>query len=154
VINPATTLSNQKSTAHIKFLLTYCNCVISTGFHSSCLIRFVGWLYFNINNHSCNKCGKSQRNTSSKSLNTYLSRYLRGVNLGFLLSFCAKSSSFDFNHLSIYAFVGSHGIKIPFYTFVLHVFVPRIVSTQSYAVPADNITICWFRSLTSYFFLG
>jgi hypothetical protein len=48
------------------------------------------------------------------------------VNLGFLLSFCTNSSSFVFNHLSISAFIGFHGLNIPFYTFILHTFLPRI----------------------------
>jgi hypothetical protein len=151
VINPATTLSNQKSIARVNLLLTCCNCAVSTRFHSSCLIRFVGWLSFNLNNHSYNKWRKSQKNTSCKSLNTYLSRYLRGVNLGFLLSFCANSSSFVFNHLSISTFIRFHSLNIPFYTFIFRAFLPHISSTQSYAVPAGNETICWlFLSL----FLG
>jgi hypothetical protein len=67
---------------------------------------------------------KSQKNTSCKSLNTYLSRYLCSVNLGFLLSFCTNSSSFVFNHLLISAFIGFHGLIIPFYTFILCMFLP------------------------------
>jgi hypothetical protein len=155
LINLATILSNQKSTARVNLLLTYCNCAISTGFHSNCLIRFVGYLSFNLNNHSCNKCGKSQKHTSCKSLKTYLSRYLRGVNLGFLLSFCTNSSFFVFNHLSISSFVGFHGLNISFYTFILRAFLPRIPSTQSYAVPVSNKTICWlYLSFTSWDDLG
>jgi hypothetical protein len=150
VINPATILSNQKSIVRVNLLLTCCNYAISIGFHSSYLIQFLGWLSFNLNNHSCNKCKKSQKNTSCRSLNTYLSRYLSSVSLGFLLSFCANSSSFVFNHLSISTFVGFHGLNIPFYTFILHVFLSQIPSTQSYAFPAGNETICWFRSLSSY----
>jgi hypothetical protein len=78
---------------------------------------------------------KSQKNTSCGSLNMYLSRYLCGVNLVFMLSFCVKSSSFVFNHLLIYAFVGFHGLNIPLYTVIIHVLLPRISSTQSHVVP-------------------
>jgi hypothetical protein len=145
MINLATILSNQKSNVHVNLLLTCCNYTISIGFHSSCLILFVGWFSFNLNNHSCNKCGKSQKKTSCKSLNTYLSRYLCGVNLGFLLSFCTNSSSFVFNHISISAFVGFHGWNIPFYTFILRASLPQIPSTQSCAVLASNRTICWLN---------
>jgi hypothetical protein len=145
VINHATILSNHKSIVCVYLLLTCCNCTISTGFHSSCMIQFGGWFCFNLNNHSCNKCGKSQKNTSCKSLNTYLSRYLQGVNIGFMLSFCVNLSSFILNHLSISSFVGFHGLDIPFYTFILCMFLPRISSTQSYAVQAYNITICWLK---------
>jgi hypothetical protein len=151
VINPATILSNQKSTARVNFLLTCCNCVISTGFHSSCLIRFTGWLSFNLNNHSYNKCGKSQKNNSCKSLNTYLSRYVYSVNLGFMFSFYANSISFVFNHLSISTFIGFHGLNIPFYTSILCAFLPWIPSTQYCPVPTSNGTIFWliFLTLTS-----
>jgi hypothetical protein len=114
LINPATILSNHKSTTCVNLLLTCCNYAISTGFHSSRLIRFVGWLYFNLNSHSYNTCRKSQKNTSCKSLNMYLSRYLHGVILGFFLSFCANYISFVLNHISISAFVGFHGLNIPF----------------------------------------
>jgi succinate-acetate transporter protein len=114
VINPTTMLSSQKSTAHVSLLSTHCSCTISSGFHSSCLIQFIGWLSFNLLIHSCNMCGNSQKNTSCKSVNTYLSRYLRGVSFGFLLSFCTNSSSFVFNQLFISAFVGFHGLSIPF----------------------------------------
>jgi hypothetical protein len=114
VINPTTMLSSQKYTTHVNLLSTHCSCTIYSGFHSSCLIRFVGWLYFNIFIHSCNMCGKSQKNTSCKSVNTYLFRYLRGVNFRFLLSFCANSNSFVFNQLSISTFVGFHSLNIPF----------------------------------------
>jgi hypothetical protein len=146
VINPETIVSNHKSTACANLLLTCCNCVISKGFHSSCMIQFVGWFSFNLNSHSCNKCSKSQKNTSCKFLNTYLSIYLRDVSLGFLLSFCINSSSFVFNHLSISAFIGFHGMNISFYTFILCVFVPRIPSPQSHVVLADNITIFCLKS--------
>jgi hypothetical protein len=78
-----------------------------------------------------------------------LSRYLCGVILRFLLSFCANSSSFVFNHLSISSFVGFHGLNIPFYTFIMCVILPLILSTQSHEVPAGNRTICWVTSLTS-----
>jgi hypothetical protein len=40
---------------------------------------------------------KFTKKTSCKSVNMYLSIYLRGVILGFLLSFCANSSSFVLN---------------------------------------------------------
>jgi hypothetical protein len=152
VINPTTISSNQKSIARVNLLLTFYNSTISIGFHSSYQIRFVGWLYFNLNRNSCNKCGKSQKNTSCKSLNTYLSRYLCGVNLGFLLSFYANSSSFVSNHLSIFSFVGFHGMNIPFYTFILRMLLLHISFTQSYAVPAGNKTSCWL--LLSLILLG
>jgi hypothetical protein len=74
-----------------------------------------------------------------------------GVNLGFMLSFYTNSSSFIFKNISISAFVGFHGLNIPFYTFILHAFISQILSTQSRAIPADNITIC--RLFLSYFFL-
>jgi hypothetical protein len=115
VINPVTMLSNQKSTALVNLLSTFCKCMISIGFHCSCLIQFVGWFSFNLFTHSYNTCVKSQKNTSCKSLNTYLSRYLCGVNFRFLLSFCENSNSFVFNQLSISTFVGFHGLNIPFY---------------------------------------
>ena len=97
VINPTTMLSNQKSTAHVNLLSTRCNYVISSGFHYSSLIRLVGWFYFNLFIHSCNTCWKSQKRTSCKSLNKYLSKYLCGVNFGFLFPFCTNSNSFVFN---------------------------------------------------------
>jgi len=78
------------------------------------LILFLGWFYFNLNSHSCNTCMKSQKNISCRSLNTYLSKYLCGVNLGFLLSFCANANSFVFNHLSISTFIGFYDLNIPF----------------------------------------
>jgi hypothetical protein len=152
VINSATILSNHKSTMRVNLLLTCCNCTISTRFHSSYLIRFVAWLSFNLNNHSYNKYGKSWKNSSCKSLNTYLSRYLRSFNLGFMLSFYAKSSSFVFNHISIFSFVGFHGLNIPFYTFILRLFLPQISSTQSCVVTTNNRTICWLRY--SFHYLG
>jgi hypothetical protein len=143
-------LSNQKSTARVNLLSTCCNYAISVGFHSSCLIQFVGWFYFNLNIHSCNTCGKSQKNTSCKSLNMYLSRYLHGVNFRFLLSFCTNSSSFVFNQLSISAFVGFHGLNIPFYILILLTLCHQIFTTlqqisftQSLSVPTGNKTICW-----------
>jgi hypothetical protein len=114
VIKPAIILSSQKSTARVNLLFTYCNCSICTGVHSNCQIWFVAWLSFNLNIHSFNKCGKSQKKTSCKSVNTYFSRYFWGVTLGFLLSFCAKSSSFVFNQILISYFVGFHGLNIPF----------------------------------------
>jgi hypothetical protein len=114
VINPATILSNQESTTCVNLLLTCCNCTISTIFHSSCLIQFVGWLCFNLNGHSFKTCGKSYKNTSCKFLNTYLPRILHDVILGFLLSFYANSRSFFFNHISISTFVGFHNLNIPF----------------------------------------
>jgi hypothetical protein len=114
VIKPATILSSQKSTAWVNLLFTYCKYSICTGVQYNCRIRFVVWLSFNLSIHSCNKCGKSQKKTSCTSVNTYFSRYLRGVILGFLLSFCANSSSFVFNQLSISAFVGFHSLNIPF----------------------------------------
>jgi hypothetical protein len=92
---------------------------------------------------------KSQKNTSCKLLNMYLSRYVCSFILGFLLSFYTKSSSFVFNHLLIIAFVGFHGLNIPFYAFILHMFLLRIPSTQSHAVPIDNKTIGWLTSFSS-----
>jgi hypothetical protein len=112
-------LSNQKSNARVNLLSTCCNYVISIGFHSRCLIQFVGWLYFNLNIHSCNTCRKSQKNTSCKSLNTYLSRLFCCVNFGFMLSFYSNSISFVFNQLSIFSSVGFHGLNIPFYIIIL-----------------------------------
>jgi hypothetical protein len=96
-------------------------------------------------------------NTSCKSLNTYLLTYLCGVNLGFFLSFYTNSSSFVLNHLSISTFVGFHGLNIPFYTFILCVILPRILSTQSYSIPAEKKkNIYWFDclSFTSWADLG
>jgi hypothetical protein len=98
VINSTIILSNKKSTTRVNLLFTCFNCAISIGCHSSCLIRFVGWFSFNINNHSYNRCGNLQKNTSCKYLNTYLARYLHGVYLGFLLYFCANLSSLVLNH--------------------------------------------------------
>jgi hypothetical protein len=143
MINHATILSSHKSTAHVNLLLTCCNCAISTRFHSIYLILFVGWFSFNLNSHSCNTCKKSQKNTSCRSLNMYLSRYLHGIILGFLLSFCAKPRSFVFNQLSIFSFVGFHSQNIPFYTSIVCVILSRIPLTQSHSVPVDNIPICW-----------
>jgi hypothetical protein len=148
VLNPAIILSNEKSIARVHLLLTCCNCTISIGCHSSYLIQFVGWFSFNLNKNSCNICGKSQKNTSCKSLNIYLSRYLCGVNLWFLLSFYANSSSLVLNHISISSFVVFHGLNIPFYVFILRVFLQHISATQSCAVPTINETICWMLGLT------
>jgi hypothetical protein len=114
VIKPAIILSSQKSTAWMNFLFTCCNCWICTGVQSSCQIRFIAWLSLNLKIHSYSICGKSQKNTSCKSLNTYLSRYLCGVILGFLLSFSANSSSLVLNQPLISSFVGFQGINIPF----------------------------------------
>jgi hypothetical protein len=114
VIKPATILSSQKSTAQVNLLFTCCNCSICTRVHSNYQIWFVAWLSFNLSIHSCNKCGKSQKKTSCKSVNTYFSRYFRGVILGFLLSFCANSSSLVLSQVSISSFVGFHGLNIPF----------------------------------------
>jgi hypothetical protein len=79
----------------------------------------VGWLIFNIFIHYYNTCGKSQKNTSCKSLNMYLSIYLCGVNFKCLLSFCENSNSFYFNQLSIYAFIGFHSLNFPFYILII-----------------------------------
>ena len=114
VMKPTTILSSQKSTTRVNFLFTCCNYSICTRIQSSCRIWFVTWLSFNFNMHSCSRCEKSPKKTSCKLVNTYLSRYLRGVILGFLLSFYANSSSFVLNHLLISAFVGFHGLNIPF----------------------------------------
>jgi len=114
IIKPTIILSSQKSTAQVNLLFTCWSFSICIGFHSSFRIRFVAWLSFNLSIHSCNKCGKSHKKTLCKSVNMYLSRYLRGVTLGFLLSFCANSISFVLNQLSIFAFVGFHGLNIPF----------------------------------------
>ena len=150
MINPATILSSQKSIACINLLSTCYNYVISIGFHSSCLIQFVGWLYFNLNSHSCNTCRKSQKNTSCRSLNTYLSRYFHSVILGFLLSFCENSRSFLFNQILISSFIRFHGLNIPFYTFIFYATLSWIPLTQSHAVPAENETIFWLLlSLTT-----
>jgi hypothetical protein len=122
VINPATMLSNQKYIVCVNLLSTCCNCSISKKIHSRCLIQFFGWLYFNLSIHSCNTCGKSQKNTSCKSLNMYLSKYLSDVSFAFLLSFCENSITFVFNQLSMSSFVGFHGLKIPFYILILLAF--------------------------------
>jgi hypothetical protein len=114
VINLVGIPSSQKSTVRVNLLLTYCNCSIYTRVHSNCPIHFFAWLSFNLNIHSCNKCGKSQKKTSCKSVNTYFSRYLPSVTLGFLLSLCANTNSFVFVQLSIYSFVGFHYLNIPF----------------------------------------
>jgi hypothetical protein len=114
VIKPATILSSQNYTARVNLLFTFCNCSICIVVHSSCQIWFIVWLSFNLSIHSCNKCGKSQKKTSCKSVNTYFSRYFWGIILGFLLSFCANSSSLVLSQVSIYAFLGFHGLKIPF----------------------------------------
>jgi len=122
IINLATILLSQKSTARVNFLFTFYNCSICTRVHSSCRIRFVRWLTFNLSIHSSNKCGKSQEKTSCKLVNTYFSGYLWGVTLGFLLSFYANSSSFVLNQLSISTFVGFHGLNIPFYWLIVFLF--------------------------------
>jgi hypothetical protein len=114
VIKPRTILSSQKYIARVNLLFTYCNCSIYTRVQSNCWNRFVAWLSFNLSIHSYNKCGKSQKKTSCRSVNTYFSRYLRGVILGFLLSFHENSSSLVLNQLSIFAFVGFHNLNIPF----------------------------------------
>jgi hypothetical protein len=45
-------------------------------------------------------------------------------------------------------------MKFPFYTFILHVFLPRILSTQSYIVSTNNRTIFWLSlSLVSSFWV-
>jgi hypothetical protein len=81
----------------------------------------------------------------------YLSRYLCGVILGFLLSFYGNSSSFVFNHLLISSFVGFHSMIIPFlHLHYLHDLL-WIPFTQSHVVPAGNGTICWLLiSRTTY----
>jgi len=86
----------------------------------------------------------------------YFSIYLCGVNVRFLLSFYANSSSFIFSHLSIFAFIGFHGLNIPLYTFILCTLFSWIPSTQSYVVPANKRTICWLylSVLTSWVDLG
>jgi hypothetical protein len=114
VINPAIILPSQKYIAWVNLLFICCNFSICTGVHSNCRIWFITWLSFNLSIHSCNRCGKSQKKTSCKSVNTYLSRYFWGVILGFLLSFCAKSSSLVLNQVSICSFVGFHCLNIPF----------------------------------------
>jgi hypothetical protein len=106
IIKPTTILSSKKLTARVNLLFTCCNYSICTGVQSSCRIRFVTWLSLNLSIHSYSRCRKSQKKTSCKSVNTYLSRYLRGVILGFLLSFYANSSSWVLNQPSISAFVG------------------------------------------------
>jgi hypothetical protein len=126
----------------VNLLLTCCNYMISTRFHSLYLIQFVVWLYLSLNSHFCNTCGISQKKTSCRSLTTYLSRYLHGVNLGFMLSFCANSISFVFKHFSIFAFIGFHDLNIPFYSFIIFMILSRIPPTQSHVVPAGNRTIC------------
>jgi hypothetical protein len=132
----------------VKFLLTCYSCLFSIGCHSSCHIRFVGWLNFNLNNHSCNRSGNSQKNTSCKPLNTYLSRYLCSVYLRFLLSFYKKLSSFFLNHLSISTIAGFYGLNIPFYFFILLVVLQHIPSNLSCVVPTINETIWWMFGLT------
>jgi hypothetical protein len=114
MIKPATILSSQNSNAQVNLLFTYCSCWICTGVQSSLRIWFVMWLSFNLKVHSCSRCGKSHKNTSCKSVNMYLSRYLCGVILGFLLSFSTNSSSLVLNHPSISSLVGFQGLNIPF----------------------------------------
>jgi hypothetical protein len=114
VMKHSTIRSSQKSTTRVNFLFTCCNCSICTGVQSSFRIQFVTWLSFNLSIHSCSRCEKSQKKTLCKLVNTFLSRYLRGVILGFLLSFCANSSSLVLNQPSIFVFVGFHGVDIPF----------------------------------------
>jgi hypothetical protein len=145
VMKPATILSSQKSTARVNLLFTCCNCSICTGVQSSCRIWFVTWLSFNLSIHSCSRCGKSQKKTSCKSVNTYLSRYLRGVILGFLLSFCANSSSLVLNQPSISSFVGFQVSTFPssgsFLSSFLHSLrAQSISSTQSFLVPINATT--------------
>jgi hypothetical protein len=148
VINSATMLSNQKPTTRVNLLSTCCNCTISTGFHSSCLIQFVGWLYFNLFIHSCNTCGNSQKNTSCKSLNTYLSKYLCGVNFGFLLSFYANSISF-FSSISLSLpsldstvstspFRFSFSQRLVVRSGIILMRLPQISYTQSHPVPTNR----------------
>ena len=114
VIKLATILSSQKLTAQVNLLFTCCSCWICIGVQSSCRIRFVTWLSFNLNIHSYHRCRISQKTTSCKSINTYLSKYLRSVILGFLLSFCENSSSLVLNQPSISSLVGFQGLNIPF----------------------------------------
>jgi hypothetical protein len=114
VMKPVTILLSQKSIVRVNLLFTYCNCSICTRVQSSCRIRLVAWLSFNLSIHSCSRWGKSQKKTSCKSINTHLSRYLRGVMLGLVLSFWANSSSLVLDQPSISAFVGFHGLNIPF----------------------------------------
>jgi hypothetical protein len=97
VIKSTTILSSQKLITRVNLLFAYCSCWICTGVQSSCRIWFVVWVSFNLKIHSCSRCGKSQKKTSCRSVNTYLSRYLHGVILGFLLSFCANSNSVVLN---------------------------------------------------------
>jgi hypothetical protein len=111
---PATILSSKKSTERVNLLFSYCSCWNCTRVQSSYRVWFVAWLSFNLNIHSCSRCKKSHKKTSCKSINTYLSRYLRGVILGFLLYFCANSSSMVLNQPSISSLVGFQGLKIPF----------------------------------------
>jgi hypothetical protein len=117
VINPTTILSSQKYIVRVNLLFTCCNCSICTGVHSSCRTRFIAWLSFNLSIHSCNKCEKLQKNTLCKSVNTYLSRYLWGVIIGFLLSFCANSISFVLNQLSVDTERGVNQYQVQFKTF-------------------------------------
>jgi hypothetical protein len=114
VINPATILSSQNLTTWVNLLFTYYSCWICTGVQYSCRIQFVVWLSFNLKIHSYSRCKRSQKKTLCKSINTYLSRYLRGVILGFLLSFCANSISLVLNQPSISSLVGFQFLNIPF----------------------------------------
>jgi hypothetical protein len=114
VMKPTTILSSQNSTVWVNLLFTCCNCSICTGVQYRCRIWFVVWLSFNLSIHSCSRCGKSQKKTLCKSVNTYLFRYLRGVILGFLLSFCANSSYLVLNQSLISTFMGFQGLNIPF----------------------------------------
>jgi hypothetical protein len=114
MMKPTTMLSSQKSTARVNLLFTCCNYSICIGVQSNCRTQFIAWLSFNLSIHSCNRCRKSQKKTSCKSLNTYLCRYLWGVILGFILSFCANYSSLILKHPSIYYFMGFQGLNIPF----------------------------------------
>jgi len=114
VMKPATILSSQKSTAWVNLLFTSCNYSICIWVQYSFGIWFIAWLSFNLSIHSCSRCRKSQKKTSCKSVNTYLSIYLRGVSLGFLLSFWENSSSLVLNPPWISTCMGFQGLNIPF----------------------------------------
>jgi hypothetical protein len=114
LMNPSIILSIQKSTTRVSLLFTYCNCSTYIGVQYSYRIQFITWLSFNLSIHSWSRWGKSQKKTLCKSVNTYLSKYLRGVMLRFLLSFWANYSSLVLNQPSISSFTGFHGLNIPF----------------------------------------
>jgi hypothetical protein len=156
-------LSNQNYTARVILLSTRCSCTIISGFHYNYLIRFIGWLSFNLLIHSCNMCQNSQKNTSCKSMNKYLSRYLHGVNLGFLLSFCTKYSSFVLAIFQSLPLWDSMVSTSPFIFAFFHLLVirsgllltrlPQISCAQSHCLPISrqqNHLLVFYSLLSIY----